>query len=187
MITIGSVINELLENKAIKRKEYVKVTFYASNNINFNYLEITNVEDGKRVFFMPLYGGSNMNYRQDSPIKYQATPLPWKIEPLIRYEDSEPEGLKIIGSNGKTIANDETYYPWAMTRPNAELIVRAVNAHEDLVKASLGILPWRMRDGSPCGCPAGKDEDEPKGKMPALHSTACQDMREALAKAGVKP
>ena len=40
---------------------------------------------------------------------------------------------------------------------------------------------WKMRDGSPCACPAGNEEDEPKDKMPTVHSTGCQMLRAALA------
>ena len=40
---------------------------------------------------------------------------------------------------------------------------------------------WKMRDGSPCACPAGKNEDEPRGKMPTMHSTACGYLRAALS------
>ena len=44
-------------------------------------------------------------------------------------------------------------------------------------------MSWRMRDGTCCGCPAGEDEDEMRGKMPTIHSTACEEARSAIAKA----
>ena len=69
-------------------------------------------------------------------------------------------------------------------KANAAFIVRACNCHEELVEALKGLMSWKMRDGSPCYCPAGKDEDEPHGKMPTIHSTACLMARSALAKAG---
>ena len=43
-------------------------------------------------------------------------------------------------------------------------------------------VQWKMRDGSSCACPAGKNEDgiDSKGKMPTRHSTACEMLRTAL-------
>jgi len=58
-------------------------------------------------------------------------------------------------------------------------------AAPDLLKAIEGLMCWKMRDGSPCCCPAGRDEWEPKGKMPTEHSTACMMAREAIAKATI--
>ena len=64
---------------------------------------------------------------------------------------------------------------------SADIIVRAVNSYDAMKKALEMQIQWRMRDGSPCACPAGRNEDEPRGKMPTLHSTACEDLRAALA------
>lgn len=44
-------------------------------------------------------------------------------------------------------------------------------------------VSWIMRDGTPCVCPAGRDEDYPKGEMPTVHSTACEYLRAAISKA----
>jgi hypothetical protein len=54
---------------------------------------------------------------------------------------------------------------------------------ERLAEALRGVLPWVMRDNTPCGCPAGADEQTPNERaiMPTTHSTACQDARAALA------
>ena len=44
-------------------------------------------------------------------------------------------------------------------------------------------MSWKMRDGSPCCCPAGSTEgdyNETK-KMPTHHSTACEMARKALS------
>lgn len=60
------------------------------------------------------------------------------------------------------------------------LVARAA---PDMLEALLGLAHWRMRDGSPCFCPAGQHEDEPKGAMPTRHATACADARDALARA----
>ena len=62
----------------------------------------------------------------------------------------------------------------------ARIIDEETHAGE-LLEALRFQVSWIMRDGSPCCCPAGKDEDEPKGKMPTQHSTACQMIRTALA------
>jgi len=53
----------------------------------------------------------------------------------------------------------------------------------ELLEALRFQVSWIMRDGSPCCCPAGKNEDEPKGKMPTVHSTACEMLRAAIASA----
>lgn len=47
-----------------------------------------------------------------------------------------------------------------------------------------GLMSWTMRDGTPCGCPAGREESEPRKRMPTTHSTACEDARAALAQEG---
>ncbi len=63
-----------------------------------------------------------------------------------------------------------------------EANARLIAAAPDLLVALKIIAPWRMRDGSPCFCPAGRDEDELKGEMPTMHSTACDMGRAAIAK-----
>jgi hypothetical protein len=67
----------------------------------------------------------------------------------------------------------------AQDQANADLI----SAAPDLYKALRSQVHWRMRDGSPCCCPLGEDEDEPKGEMPTGHATNCEELRAALAKA----
>jgi hypothetical protein len=59
-------------------------------------------------------------------------------------------------------------------------------AAPELLRALKLQMCWTMRDGSPCCCPAGENElDEHKRskKMPTLHSSRCQDSRDAIAKA----
>lgn len=60
---------------------------------------------------------------------------------------------------------------------------RIERAGPDLLAALEGMMSWEMRDGTLCGCPAGKDEWKPKGKMPTVHSTTCQEARAAIAEA----
>ena len=58
-----------------------------------------------------------------------------------------------------------------------------IAAAPDLLAALKLQASWTMRDGTPCACPAGKNEDEPAGKMPTQHSTACAYLRAAITKA----
>lgn len=58
------------------------------------------------------------------------TPIPWRIT-----EASEKKTREIFGSNGATVAKLT-----ALDIDNAELIVRAVNSHDDLVEALENIL-----------------------------------------------
>ena len=60
---------------------------------------------------------------------------------------------------------------------------RLITASPDLLRALKFQASWTMRDGTPCACPAGSDECEPKGKMPTMHSTSCEMLRAAIAKA----
>ena len=62
---------------------------------------------------------------------------------------------------------------------NALLIAAAPEMYEALRLLS----PWKMRDGTRCFCPAGRDEDEPRGKMPTTHATGCEEARAAVTKA----
>jgi hypothetical protein len=56
------------------------------------------------------------------------TPTPWTIK-------KESGSYTIYGANGDSIANDEMYYPSAPLFKDAAFIVRACNAHDDLVAA----------------------------------------------------
>ena len=109
--------------------------------------------------------------------KAQHTPTPWKIWDM--------SSRDIEDSNGNLISTaypdeKDPSYTSEIAKANAAYIVRSVNSHEELIKALKAQMSWRMRDGSLCTCPAGKDEDEPKGKMPVLHSTGCEIARDAL-------
>jgi len=64
-----------------------------------------------------------------------------------------------------------------------EANARLIAAAPDLLDALEALMCWKIRDGSPCCCPAGIDEDDPNGPMPTVHSTVCQQARAAIAKA----
>lgn len=109
------------------------------------------------------------------------TPVPWEgfppqdptmIKTIIGYpgmDDSERSPIIALGKGAKRKAN-------------AEFIVLACNAHDQMLEALKVQASWTMRDGTPCACPAGKNEEEPKGRMPIMHSTSCQMLRAAIAK-----
>lgn len=61
---------------------------------------------------------------------------------------------------------------------------RLIAAAPELLAALKFQASWTMRDGTPCSCPIGRDEDEPRGKMPTEHATSCVYLRAAIAKAG---
>ena len=56
-------------------------------------------------------------------------------------------------------------------------------AAPDLLAALRFQASWTMRDGTPCACPAGRNECEPSGRMPTVHATSCEMLRAAIAKA----
>jgi len=62
------------------------------------------------------------------------SPLPWKlnIKPPTHIS-SEPE-CEIIDADGERVADNEMYYPCAVTTENQMYIVKAVNLHEALCK-----------------------------------------------------
>ncbi len=142
-------------------------------------------ENGDAIPLTPIFRGSETPAR---PVEH--TPEPW------HYKKS---GFQIsIGNKSTRHAYLEHDHTVAIIHgnslhdeANARRIVSCVNACEgvnpkavpDLLAALKIIAPWRMRDGSVCFCPAGRDEDEPKGKMPTMHTTACDMGRAAIAKA----
>ena len=71
----------------------------------------------------------------------------------------------------------------ANSHAEAEANARLIAAAPDLLAALKDQVTWTMRDGTPCACPAGRHEDEPTGKMPTIHSTSCETLRAAIAKA----
>lgn len=110
------------------------------------------------------------------------TPEPWETE----YSDGHTTQIKstvtletIADVDTHALTDDGYVLGGAEYEANANLIAAA----PELLAALEMLMSWTMRDGTPCCCAAGKDEDEQKGKMPTMHSTACEDSRAAIAKA----
>lgn len=85
----------------------------------------------------------------------KATPRPWRVD-VFQDEDYDPYRAEILAADGYTVLERETLEE---TAANAELIVRAVNSHEQLVAALEQMLSftgahragWLCRDYSKCG------------------------------------
>ena len=99
------------------------------------------------------------------------TPIPWAIRP--------ESPTTVSAADGKMIALVVMQVGTHAGEDNRPLIIAA----PEMLRALKCLADWRMRDGTPCFCPAGKDEDEPKGRMPTLHSTSCEIARAAIARA----
>jgi len=102
------------------------------------------------------------------------TPVNW--ESRTAFYNGEPVGY-IIYSGAVEIAQ-------VFDDKDGETNADAIAAVPQLIAALKMQVNWRMRDGSPCACPAGQNEDERKGKMPTIHATSCEDLRAALRAAG---
>ena len=67
----------------------------------------------------------------------EPTPLPWRVAYADQsgghYYDGTQQLVEILGANDYTVADNEPYYPHAIKAADAEVIVRAVNAHDALV------------------------------------------------------
>ena len=70
----------------------------------------------------------------------EPTPLPWRISRGVQW-DGEATLVEICGANEDTVADNMEFYPHAIKEADAELIVRAVNAHEALVSLLTECLP----------------------------------------------
>ena len=78
------------------------------------------------------------NYTMEEPgmvNEAKHTPTPWKVIPLEKTTDNldKPTGIAIASYNNEIIANNEPYYPEAITKANAVFIVCAVNSHDSLL------------------------------------------------------
>ena len=116
-------------------------------------------------------------------MKKNPTPGPWRYMVSAQEKDGTPVCYSVLQKNnpGRWIAHIE--FSSGVTgedRANANLLSLA----PELLQALTMQVSWKMRDGSPCACPAGKNEDgeDSKGKMPTTHSTACQHLRDVLMK-----
>lgn len=66
----------------------------------------------------------------------KATARPWKvIQTKCGQHDGEGDLVEIIGCDNEIVADNQEFYPEAITEANAELIVKAVNSHDALVEA----------------------------------------------------
>lgn len=91
--------------------------------------------------------------------------LPWRIKVSDRDGADYPD-VEICDADGNLVANNVEFYPQEITKDNAELIVRAVNAHADLVAALNGLLGAALLE-----------------KVEAKHGTAVAKARAASARA----
>ncbi len=78
------------------------------------------------------------------------TPLPWEVGERIG------DGSPVVTYQARDIATVENYY--GDGEANAELIVRAVNAHDDLLAACKALMK-QIEDHDPAGCIEGKPYD----------------------------
>ena len=122
------------------------------------------------------------------------TPVPWSLGKIRNDGDPMLKCFVAVIHHGPK-ENQGNAVAWAFNghmtgrdaaEKNAEFIVRACNAHDQMLEALKAQASWTMRDGTPCACPAGKNEYEPKGRMPIMHSTSCEMLRTAVAKAEEK-
>lgn len=71
------------------------------------------------------------------------TPGPWKLQRLDLFESGESgTGWKVVGANGETICDNQTYYPHPVSLPDARLIAAApelLEALKSLLKRFKGV------------------------------------------------
>ena len=67
----------------------------------------------------------------------KATPRPWVVHPLELYEGYG--AYAVIGNDGETVCDAQTYYPKAVKEADQRLIVRAVNAHDAMREALMAV------------------------------------------------
>lgn len=102
-------------------------------------------------------------------------------EAALQSPDFEPKraGWCVVGPSREIIASVYGGGTQALTD------ARVLAASFDLLGALQMQMSWKMRDGTPCCCPAGEHEDDmprPK-KMPTVHASNCVEARAALKKA----
>jgi hypothetical protein len=96
------------------------------------------------------------------------------------YDGPNQQGARVIHVAEGEIAE---VFSESFSEEEAEAHARLIVAAPRLLRALKLRMPWKMRDGSPCCCPAGEKEggnNEPK-KMPTVHASVCEDARAALA------
>lgn len=100
------------------------------------------------------------------------TPTPWKIVT----DDKESDKNIIADARGNHIAR--TYGYQKEYHPNAQFIVTACNAHEDLVKALEDVREYFA------DCADASSEGDPLEFKPNKEMTILDSIEKALAKAG---
>lgn len=80
----------------------------------------------------------------------QHTPTPWEIH-------NRPNGSLWITNNGRTVYDSEAPDVWPLSPANAAFIIRAVNAHDELVAALSGLLEQATGPTEVYGDGIGKD------------------------------
>jgi len=53
---------------------------------------------------------------------------PWKVQSMEQFHSAGEFGIEIVSADGNVIADNQTYYPAAISEPDARRIVAAVNA-----------------------------------------------------------
>lgn len=145
----------------------------------------------------------------------QETHVDGPISLVKEYSDGKYNGIFLVDKYGRGLCKiwlnnlfgnkNEKQRLISEMEANSERIVATWNACQeiptkllkegavrDLMEALMGLASWKMRDGSPCFCPAGRHEDETPHsqlyvkEMPTFHSTACEDARAAILKTEAK-
>ena len=101
------------------------------------------------------------------------TPGPWTFEHSMEEDGYVVFPEKEIDPSGRPIA--------LLTGFKNGEDARLIAAAPDLLRALRFQASWTMRDGTPCACPAGKNEDEPKGKMPTVGKVLRERTRDDAA------
>lgn len=81
--------------------------------------------------------------------EFKGTPFPWRYE---EYEDAASyKSVRVIGSNGQTVCDSESYYPAPVEPEDAKLIAAAPELLECLIELRQWISQEIAHPNSPCG------------------------------------
>lgn len=59
----------------------------------------------------------------------------WELREQLDATDGERTFIEVVDESGDVVCDDCAFYPMAVTRENAELIIKAVNAYDALLEA----------------------------------------------------
>lgn len=98
------------------------------------------------------------------------TPVPWTLQRCELYEEGSEGtgGWKVVGADGQTVCDNQTYYPHAVSLADARLIAAAPDLFAALLKCA------------PTGCAYDAPQASPR---PAVCHCAGCDARTAITKA----